>query len=178
MRHRKTTSDLRRVLLAGVLVVLSLIAHSVAAGSLPSFTAVVGGAIVAGVLSWSVADRRRSVASLVAILFAGQLLMHAVVVALGHHGLSYLPDLQMTLAHLVAAGIAAVLFARGEQVAATWMRTAAKLLGAPRLLVLEIVSKKADHAPQSRPMFLLELLQTDASSRRGPPNRIAIPTFA
>lgn len=157
---------------------LSLAAHSAAAGSLPRTTAFVGGAVVAVVLAWSLAGRRRSVASLLAILFAGQLLIHAVTVALGHHGVSYLPDLQMTLAHFAAAGVAAVLFVRGEQIAATWARAAARLLGAPSLLIPSIPSTTPGSLAQDRPVFALASFDVHACSRRGPPSPVGAPTFA
>lgn len=178
MSTRKSTSDFRRVLLAVVLVVLSLVAHAAAAGSLPQTSAIIGGAVVAGVLAWSVAGRRRSVASLVAILFAGQLLVHAVTVALGHHGVSYLPDLHMTMAHFVAAVVAAVLFVRGELIAATWARAAARLLGAPSLRVLSIPSTSTVSIPQARPLFARTSFDVHACSRRGPPSPVGAPTFA
>ena len=157
---------------------LSLAAHSAAAGSLPRTTAIVGGAVVAGVLAWALAGRRRSVTSLIAILFAGQLLIHAVTVALGHHGVSYLPDLQMTLAHFAAAGVAAVLFVRGEQIAATWARAAARLLGAPSLLIPSIPSTSSRDLPHTIPVFSHSSFDVHARSRRGPPNLTGALTFA
>jgi hypothetical protein len=176
--RRTSQSDLRRILLAAVLVVLSLVAHAAAAGSLPGVTAIIGGAIVAGVLAWSLAGRRRSVTSLVGILFAGQLLMHAVVVALGHHGVGYLPDLSMTLAHLVAAGIAAVMFARGEQIVSVWVRAAARLLGAPSLSFPGIPSTSSRDLPHTTPVFSHSSFDVHARSRRGPPNLTGALTFA
>lgn len=178
MSARKSTSDLRRVLLAGVLVLLSLVAHAAAAGSLPRLSAVIGGAVVAGVLAWSAAGRRRSVASLVAILFAGQLLIHAVTVALGHHGVSYLPDVRMAMAHLAAAGIAAVLFVRGEHIVSVWIRAAARLLGASSLLVPRLPSTPAGSIPQSRTAFAHTAFGVHACSRRGPPSPVGALTFA
>ena len=161
-----------------MLVVLTLTGHSAAAGSLPRSTAIVGGAVVAVVLAWALAGRRRSVTSLIAILFAGQLLMHSVMVALGHHGVSYLPDLQMTLAHFAAAGVAAALFVRGEQIAATWARAAARLLGAPSLLIPSIPSTATGSLAQDRPVFAHTSFDVHACSRRGPPSHVGAPTFA
>lgn len=178
MLRRKSQSDLRRILLAAVLVVLSLVAHAAAAGSLPGVTAIIGGAIVAGALAWSLAGRRRSVTSLVTILFAGQLLMHAVVVALGHHGVGYLPDLAMTMAHLVAAGITAVLFARGEQIVSVWVRAAARLLGTPSLSCPGILSTSSRDLPHTVPDFSLTTFDVHARSLRGPPSLVGAPTFA
>lgn len=159
-----------------MLVLLSLIAHAGAAGSLPSGPAILGSTVVAGAIAWPLARKRRSLTALVAILFAGQLLVHAVVVALGHHGVSYLPDVRMTTAHLVAAGIAAVLFARAEQIAAAWARAAARLLGGRELPALAIASPVAlvvDHQ-----QVAAESADMNVASWRGPPIASGALTFA
>ncbi len=178
MPGRKSQSSLRRVVLATVLLVLSLAAHAAAAGSLPGLTALLGGAVVAGGLAWSLAGRRRSVTSLVGILFAGQMLIHAAIVALGHHGVGYLPDLSMTTAHLMAAGIAAVLFARGEQIVSLWVRAAARLLGVPSLSFPGIPSTSKRDLPHITPVFSRSSFDVHARSRRGPPSPVGAPTFA
>lgn len=176
MRAQNTSPTTRRSALAGVLVLLSLIAHAAAAGSLPSGPAILGAAVVAGAIAWSLAGQRRSVPALVAVLFAGQLLVHAVVVALGHHGVSYLPDLQMTTAHLVAAGVAAVMFARAEQIAAAWARAAARLLGVGELPALAIASPVALIVDRQR--SVADSVDMNVASWRGPPAAPGALTFA
>ena len=176
MRARKQASSTRRSALAGVLVLLSLIAHASAAGSLPNGPAILGSTLVAGAIAWSIAGTRRSRATLIAILFTGQLLVHAVIVALGHHGVSYLPDSRMTTAHLVAAGIAAVLFSRAEQIAAAWARAAARLLGVGELPALAIASPVG--LVVARRHFVAESTDMNVASWRGPPIASGALTFA
>lgn len=176
MRGRSTTSNFRRSALASALVLLSLIAHSMAAASLPSMSALLGGGVVAGALAWMVAGQRRSVPWLVAIFFAGQLLIHASVVALGHHGVSYLPDQRMLFTHLLAAVVVAVIFARGEQLAAAWARAAAHLLGVRHPLAVEIPTRGA--LLTRYVVHIVEIAEGSPLSRRGPPASNGVLTFA
>lgn len=178
MRQRRSVSNMRRGFLAVALILLSLVSHAAAAGSLPSITAAGGAAAVAGGIAWSLAGRRRSLSSLIAILFAGQLLIHASVVALGHHGIGYVPDLRMLVAHLIAAGFAAALFVRGEQIVAAWVRAATRILGAGNLS-LPLVASKSSHTIHSPHLaFLVELGHEHSVSRRGPPATLGAPAFA
>lgn len=178
MRGPITVSNTRRGALAAVLILLSLIAHAAAAGSMPQAEAILGGAVVAGALAWSLAGSRRSMTSLVLILFAGQLLIHAVVVALGHHGVAYLPGVLMTLAHLAAGGVAALLFAHGEKLVATWRRASAWILGAPRLVACAIPSRPAGVLLRARPLLFADVGHVDVHPNRGPPTSFGAPTFA
>ena len=178
MQGRPSASIMRRALLAGALVLLSLIAHAAAADSLPSLAALLGGAAVAGGIAWSVAGHRRSLSSLILILFAGQLLIHASVVALGHHGVGYLPDTRMVFAHLVAAIVAAVLFAWGERIAAKWVRAAARVLGGPRLVLPSITASTIIPVPRGHASLTVASILLHLSPRRGPPVLMGAPTFA
>lgn len=178
MPKRCSISSARRAVFAGVLILLSLVSHAAAANSLPSMTAVFGGAAVAGGIAWSLAGRRRSLFSLIAIMFAGQLLIHASVVALGHHGVGYAPNGPMLLAHLIAAGFAAALFAWGEQIVATWMRAASRILGVPNLSLPAVAPTLAMTVLSPRPAFLVESMHECSVSRRGPPVMFGAPTFA
>ena len=168
----------RRGALAAVLILLSLVAHAATAGSMPQAEAILGGGVVAGALAWALAGSRRSMTSLLLILFAGQLLIHAVVVAFGHHGVGYLPGVPMTLAHLAAAGVAAVLFAHGEKLVATWRRASARILGAPRLVVCQIPSRPAGVLLRARSSLFAHAGHVDIHPNRGPPAGFGAPTFA
>ena len=178
MRQRRSVSNMRRGFLAVALILLSLVSHAAAANSLPSMTAVLGGGAVAAGIAWSLAGRRRSLSALIAVMFAGQLLIHASVVALGHHGIGYVPNGRMLLAHLIAAGVAAALFARGEQIVATWMRAASRILGVPNLSLPVVTPRLAITVPSTRPAFLVESMNDCSVSRRGPPAMFGAPTFA
>ena len=178
MRERTSASCPRRVLLASALVLLSLISHAAAAGSLPSVSALFGGAAVAGGIAWSVAGRRRSLPVLILVLVAGQLLIHTSVVALGHHGVGYLPEWEMLLAHLVAAVIAAALFSGGERIVAAWVRAAARVLGGPRLVVPSIATRSTHGVPQGHSSLGVTSMLLHVCPRRGPPVVPGAPTFA
>ena len=174
---RRSASNARRKALVATLVLLSLVTHTASAGSLPNPAAVLGGVAVAGAIAWALLDKRRSFLWLAAVMFGGQLLMHTVVVALGHHGVSYLPDFQMMLGHLLAAAVAAALFANGEQLAARWARSAARILGVlpPPTIVVD---------PLGRCMHVYDFARTRLESvdigihpRRGPPFAVGAPAF-
>ena len=135
-----------------------------------------GVGVVAVAFAWAVLGRRRSFVSLMGILFAGQLLMHTITVAVGHHGVAYLPDQQMMVAHLLAAILAAVIFAHGEQIAAAWARAAGRLLGVPRLPIAEIPSQSV--LPTYYRTRDFEGFDGSPCSRRGPPIVNGVPTFA
>jgi hypothetical protein len=168
---------LRRWALSCVLVMLSIISHSSAAGSLPDSTGFLAGLLLATALAFAVAQHRRSLLWLLSYFFAGQMLIHVVMVAAGHHGVSYLPDASMLMAHFLAALIAAAVFARGEQLAAAWARSARRLLGAPSVdsgLIPERLAPRSLLA--SAPVDPM-VVYLDCASRRGPPVEIGAPTF-
>ena len=178
MRGGQSASSLRRGSLAAVLVLLSLLSHAAAADSLPSLSALLGGAAVAGGIAWSVAGRRRSLSFLILVLFAGQLLIHASLVALGHHGVGYLPDGRMLLAHLTAAVLAAGLFAWGELIVDAWARATARVLGGPRLLLPSISTITTNGSPEPYPSLFVESILLHVCPRRGPPVISGAPTIA
>lgn len=132
----------RRVGLALTLFLVSVVGHTAAAASLPDPIGLVGALAVSTALAFAVADKRRSARWLFGYLLAGQLLLHTVMTAMGHHAVALVPDRQMLLAHIVAAGVAAVVFAKSEALAAAWWRAAHRYLGAPvlRLPRLQIAS--------------------------------------
>lgn len=130
--------DARRLALAGVLLLVSVVAHAAAAGSLPAITGLLGAAAVATALAFAVADRRRSALWLFGYLLAGQALLHVVMSAMGHHAFALVPDTQMLAAHIAAAGVAVVLFAKSETLAMRWMAAARRILGAPELALPEL----------------------------------------
>lgn len=159
-----------------MLVLLSLIAHAAAAGSIPGGPALLGGIVVAAALAWPVAARQRSVAWLATYLLVGQLLIHVSMVALGHHGVSYLPESGMVAAHAGVALVAALLFARGEQIVQAWLRAAARLLGAPRVRRVPIPGLTV--FSNTERIVIFDRFLTASTLRRGPPLRIGAPTFA
>lgn len=178
MRKRESAPCLRRTIVASALILLSLISHAAAAGSLPSASALLGGAAVAGGIAWSVASRRRSLSVLILVLVAGQLLIHTSVVALGHHGVGYLPEGEMLLAHLVSAVIAAALLSFGERIVASWVRAASRVLGGPCLTLPSISTRSTHVVPQEHSSRVVTSILLHACPRRGPPVVPGAPTFA
>ena len=89
-------------------------------------------------LAFAVADRRRSALWLLGYLLAGQVLLHVVMSAMGHHAFAFIPDTQMLAAHIAAAAVAAVLFAKSEALASRWMAAARRMLGAPELALPQL----------------------------------------
>lgn len=158
----------RRLSLTVLLVLLSVIAHSAAAGSLPALPGLLGATAVAAALSFAVADRRRSARWLFGYLLAAQLLLHLVMAAMGHHAFALLPDSRMLGAHIAAAAVAATLFARSEALVLRWWTAARRMLGAPaltlpRLSVLSSVPAAWQTVPSS------SIFELSASGQRGPP---------
>lgn len=125
----------RRFGLGFTLVLLSVVAHSAAAGSLPSLPGLLGAVLVATALAFALGDRRRSAGQMFVLLLGGQVLLHLVMSAMGHHTFALVPDSQMLVAHIGAAAVAAILFAKSEALAMRWWTAARRILGAPELVL-------------------------------------------
>ena len=168
MRSSGQGRGARRAALAGVLLLVTVLGHSAAAGSLPAATGLLGAAAASTALAFAVADRRRSAPWLFGYLLAGQVLLHGVMSAMGHHAFALIPDTQMLAAHIAAAGAAAVLFAQSEVLAMRWMAAARRILGAPELTVTEVQAEVS--APVHRePLPWRGVLCLQAASGRAPP---------
>ena len=123
----------RTILLGGALALLTLAGHTAAGGGLDltgTAVAVAFSLALAGALS----ARSRSLPALVAILVAGQALLHLVLTLASGHSAHVAggPGVSapvMATAHLVAAVVAAALVRHADQVASAWRRFAGTLLG-------------------------------------------------
>lgn len=164
LRGRST----RTAALAVVLILLSVTAHATAAASLPSAVGLIAAAIVSAALALAVGTKRRSFLWLVGYLVAGQLLLHVVMTAMGHHALSLVPDRTMLGAHLLAALTAAVLFVRSEAIAAAWIRASRRILGSPQFR-LPIIAAPADPRVDAGVSPLVPRLHCRTVITRGPP---------
>jgi hypothetical protein len=161
----------RRVGLAFTLLLVSVLGHSAAAGSLPALPGLLGALAVSTALAFAVADRRRSAVWLFGYLLAGQLLLHTVMSAMGHHAFALVPDTSMLVAHVLAAVIAAVFFAKSETMALAWWRAAHRYLGTPRLRLPAL--SVAAIVPALRELaFFNPSTRFSVASWRGPPARI------
>lgn len=158
----------RRFFLAFTLFFVSVLGHTGAAGSLPALPGLLGALAVSTALALAVADQRRSAPWLFGYLLAGQVLLHTVMAAMGHHAFTLIPDRQMLLAHVVAAGAAAVLFATSEALVLAWWRAAHRYLGAPRLTLPALLVASIVPAPGA-PRAQERRSPLSAASTRGPP---------
>lgn len=158
----------RRVALAFTLFLVSLLGHSAAAGSMPALPGLLGALAVSTALAFAVADRRRSMLWLFGYLLAGQLLLHTVMSAMGHHAFALVPDTSMLLAHVLAAAVAAAVFAKSEAMALAWWRAAHRYLGTPRL-ALPALSATSIVPTWQEPVVADNATCFSVASWRGPP---------
>jgi hypothetical protein len=129
-----------------------------------------GAIAVSAALAFTLSGKRRSIVWLVGYLVAGQLLVHVVMSAMGHHVVSLIPDAQMLVGHIVAAVVAAVFFVRLESIVTYWSRAARRALGAP---VMDVPAVERRRAPVIRGKSPLDIDQVllDLGPSRGPPVR-------
>lgn len=167
----------RSAVFAGSLVLASVAAHSAAAGSLPGLPALLAAVTVATGLSLGLGSKRRSLPWLIVFLFAGQMLLHVAVVAVGHHATSMLPGPSMLLAHLVVAFGFAIAISHGEAVVAVWMRAASYMLGVTDLTVRALATRQLTVQWRRTPVETPVVIGSSVS-RRGPPVQTRAFTFA
>lgn len=118
---------LRGTVLGAVVFTLTVLGHAAGGGSLPGLTGAVVTMVLALALGMAVAERRRGLPTLAALLLLGQGLMHLVlsVTTHAHTGTTS----AMLVGHLVAAVIAAAVIDRGEETAARWLAYLAQAIG-------------------------------------------------
>ena len=158
----------RRIAFASTLLLVSVLGHSAAAGSLPALPGLVGALAVSTALAFAVADKQRSALWLFGYLLAGQMLLHTVMSAMGHHAFALVPDASMLAAHVAAAGIAAILFAKSEALVLAWWRATHRYLGVPHLR-LPVLSVDSILPFWREPELPDVLARFSAASWRGPP---------
>lgn len=153
---------------------LSLLAHGLAGGRIPSLGAVVLlGCSLAAVCTW-LSGRRWRFATLFAVLAAAQLALHPLFVAIAPPARATATSepvaVAMTVAHLLAALAIAGVLLRGED----WVhRCAAMLCGRrpSRLPSLPAVVEPALSRLPSAPSLTHEAITGGSVGRRGPPAR-------
>lgn len=159
---------LRSGVFALVAALLAAVGHTVGGGGFPdaaallSTTAVVGGSVT------GLARRRRTAGGIFGVLLISQVAFHLVFVVAGHQHHSF--DLvRMATFHVVAAGLAALVLARGEAalfVLASWLD---RLV--PRLadsIAVPLGAGAAPLRPRATPVPTMPVTAR-AISRRGPP---------
>jgi hypothetical protein len=145
---------LRGCALVGLTALLAAVGHVVGGGAAPDLTVL---AVLLPLLGWpvvAVADRCRGPLATTAVLGAGQLLLHELMVALhGHHhaaaaALSAAPpgDAAMVAAHAGATVVAALA-----------LRHADRGLGAVGAALRRVVPRRVVPPPADRPLAVLVL---------------------
>ncbi|WP_344858106.1 hypothetical protein [Amycolatopsis ultiminotia] len=153
---------------------LAVTAHAVADGGLPDTALTLLLTALFGWTATALAGRARGPLATIAVLGAGQLVMHLVLTTLsGHeHGAAAgRPDgWTMTAAHAIATLVTALLLARADAMLLSVLRVLRAILPA---LTRPLPVRSAAGAPlPSRPAAAATLLQIDlrrVRRRRGPP---------
>ncbi|OZM72544.1 hypothetical protein CFN78_12905 [Amycolatopsis antarctica] len=169
---RAALRTVRGCLLAISSAGLGTTAHTLADGGLPNLPLTILLTAIIGWTSTFLAERTRGVLGILAVLAAGQLLMHVVLTELAGHGhaISAATDgTAMTMAHVLATGLTAVVLARAERL----LRLVAATL---RLVVPTVFRSLPVPGPLARPeprsragQALIELYFRRAHGVRGPP---------
>ncbi|WP_431895441.1 MFS transporter [Nonomuraea sp. bgisy101] len=169
---------LRAAAFAAVSVLLGIVAHTFAGGSV-STPAVLLALLLAFLPAQALAGRERSLATILLTLTASQAVLHVlfsrahsvepVAVAHGHGQSGLVPGLGMLVMHGWAVGLTALWLSHGE--AALWAllrRLAVRLLFA-LLVFVDPASRTVILAPAERPVILRWILLGHDMGRRGPP---------
>ena len=188
----------RAVVFATVCVTLAIVGHVLAAGTVPAWAAVAGFCAVLGV-TLVLAGHERSLATILGGLLGGQFALHTLFTAASEpmyhpmhgaaHGAGHGADVllpvahgsggtTMTLAHTVAALIAAWWLRRGERAAWSLARRVAAAADRPIRLLLALLTVE----PAAPPRRIPAVTAADAVMatgrvlrhqvvRRGPPPR-------
>jgi hypothetical protein len=164
---------IRRVVLAGTVTFLALAGHAVGRGELPGFIGLAVVLVLASALTFAACSKRRSAVWLLGYLLATQLLIHVLLVLASPHAHAtgsqpLIPTGDMAASHLVAALVAAVVLARGEDTLEAW----ARLLSAGLTWLLPTLAPLSTSPAQgieSAPWARVTSDLTAAHRRRGPP---------
>jgi hypothetical protein len=168
---RASQRTARAALVAGALTLLTLAGHTAGGGRVD----LVGLALVSLLsvgLAVATTARPPSLTRLLAVLLAGQALLHLVLTfAAGHeaHGTTHLPTTAMVGAHVLAGVAAALLVRHADGLLARWADFVTAVIGPqvrPALEPLESASTSVTSAARS--LLQLDVLLHQVV-RRGPP---------
>jgi hypothetical protein len=168
-RQRGALATVRGGLLAGSAASLAVTAHAVADGGLPDPALTV---LLTGLLGWiatALAGKARGPLATVAVLGAGQLIMHLVLTTLAHHGAAS-SGWTMTATHAIATVLTALLLARADALLLAVLHVVRTVL--PRLVpTLPVPSAAATVLPArpARAGVVLDVERRRVRGRRGPP---------
>jgi hypothetical protein len=186
----------RAVVFATVCVTLAIAGHVLAAGTVPAWSAAVGFVLVLGV-TLLLAGHERSLATILGGLLGGQFALHTLFTATAgpvhhpaaHGAMAHGPDVlvpvahgtdgpAMTLAHTLAALVAAWWLRRGERAAWALARRLAAAADRPIRLLLALLTVEPAAPPRRIPVTPAAVAGPATGRvlrhqvvRRGPPPR-------
>lgn len=171
MTNREVQRKARAVLTAGALLLLTISGHTAGGGNVD----VLGLALVAVLavgLAISTTSSSLSLPRLLAVLVAGQVLLHLVLTfTAGHaaHGAITLPFTAMVAGHVVAALIAALVVRQADALVARWIAFVSTVLAPPSFPAVMVPGAPAAViAAADRSLVHLDALLHQVV-RRGPP---------
>lgn len=165
----KALRSTRALTLGATLVLLTLLGHDAGGGHPPAVFSVGLAALLAWALAGALTRRRLPLPALFVVLCLGQVLLH-LVMSTGSHATAI--SSAMVIGHVVAAAAAALVFDRGEAVAARWLAYLASRLGTPKIDIGPVAST-TPVASSATPMRS-NVCRHDVV-RRGPPLMAATP---
>lgn len=171
-----TRRIVRAGLLGSALTVLTLAGHTSAGGALDVVGAGIT-AVVAFALAVALSARALSFPLLLAVLLAGQGLLHVLVtITAGHAHAAAGPSTHpavMVVAHALAALVAAALITHADHLAARWQAFLATVLGASVLLLPTPTLPPRRGIARATSADAMLVLLMHGVIRRGPPVSVA-----
>ncbi|WP_129710809.1 hypothetical protein [Haloactinopolyspora alba] len=149
-------------------------AHVAAGGAVPTHAGFVLVGALLSVACVGLADRRRSLGEIAAVLLLSQPALHVLLVLAGQHGTdgAVTPGMTMLLAHVVAAGVLTVLLSGAESVAWSMASLSATILlrRVRRLLETPLPNERPGTEPSPQPAPSARVVDLIRSTPwRGPP---------
>jgi hypothetical protein len=169
--NREVQRRARAVLTAGALLLLTVSGHTAGGGGVDVLGLAIVTVLSAG-LAISTTTRSLSLPRLLAVLVAGQVLLHLVLTfTAGHaaHGSAALPLGAMVAGHAAAALVAALVVRHADALIARWIAFVSTVLGPrPGAVVMVPAAPTSLTAPAVRALVRLQGLLHQVV-RRGPP---------
>lgn len=167
-----STARMRGVFVGSVAATVSVAAHGVGSGMVPSQSALALLCVVSGGIGWLVGTRRPerlARTQLMVMLAAAQALGHCVLTVVdAHHGHGVLPSGPMMAMHALAVLVCALLI-RGAEIGARRAASAVCRVLPLLMPVIAVADTFLAQLPEYRPSVVLRLLASSGAGTRGPP---------
>lgn len=162
-----TLRALRTVSLGLALLLLTLVGHAYGRGDIPGIAGLLTCAALAFAIASAAAGRRLRPLPLLALILGSQVLLHLVLEVTAHHAPAPITS-SMVVGHVAAGLVAAYVFLRGEEIAASWVAYLAQAIGAPELVLVRPTTLPRAATPDPTNHFASCTIEHIA--RRGPPS--------